>query len=485
MKLTKECTMSVCSYSTEYIDQDFVKVDHRFIQEFAPVVPDSMLKVYLYGLYACNKDISMDEMCQALNLSPEDLESAFLYWQEMGVVTVLSSNPLDVRYLPTKYASNHLKKYNKDKYTDFNIKVQELLNGRMLTPNEYNEYYYLMEHLHFEADALLMLIAYCVQLKNNKVGYSYIVTVAKNFASDGCTTCEKMEERLALQERSTSDLKLVLATLKIKRAPSIEEYNLYLTWTEVHGLAFEIINHLAKKVKSGGMERLDQLVTKCIENKLYSTKEIDDYYNNMDMLYTTAKQVVKNLGLRYENVEPVVETYILPWINCGLDSEMLATLSNQCFRQNIRTLTGLDQMVQKLYKLGIVTLDGLSQYLEKQKKEDQGIADVLTKLGLTRPVNPIDRNFYQTWTIDWNLPTQLIEYAISLSSDKALPMQYLNKILSYYHTNNISTVEQAQKQNISFASPVKEKTKKSGIKQRQYTKEEMSNLIQNIKEIDL
>ena len=119
----REYAMSICSYSTEYIDQDFVKVDHRFIQEFVPIVPDSMLKVYLYGLYACNKDITIDEMCQAHNLSQDDLESAFLYWKEMGVVTVLSSNPLDVRYLPTKYASNHLKKYNKDKYADFNIKV--------------------------------------------------------------------------------------------------------------------------------------------------------------------------------------------------------------------------------------------------------------------------------------------------------------------------------------------------------------------------
>ena len=485
-KKEKGVTMSVCRFSTEYVEQDFIKLDHYFIKEFVPNAPDQLLKVYLYGLYACQKDISLETMSQELNLSADDIESAFLYWQEMGLVTILSSDPLDVRYLPSKYGSAQLKKYNKDKYQNFTIKAQEILSGRMITPTEYNEYYYLIESLHFEEDALLLLMQYCVQLKNNKVGYKYITTVARDFASDGITTLEKMQEKLDTLKNSTEDVKLILNALKLKRTPTMEEYQLYQDWIEHQGMELNVLLYLAKQVKSGGMTKLNQLVTKCIENKLYSIKEIEDYQQQLDMLYTTARKVVKNLGLRYENVDPIVENYILPWTSYGFDEETLGMLANQCFKQNIRTLSGLNDTITKLYQLGIITKDDLMQYFAKQEKEDQKIKTVLEKLGLSRSVNSMDRHFYRTWTIDWSMSEDLILYASTISQEKSLPLQYLNKLLSAYHTKKITTVEQAEKDHIIMPdNTTKVKKKEPSIKQRSYTKQEMSNLIQNIKEIDL
>lgn len=478
--------MAVCRFSTEYVDEDYIKLDHSFIKQFVPNTPDNLLKVYLYGLYACQKEIELNDMSNALNLSNDDIESAFLYWQEMGLVTVLSTSPLEVRYLPTKYGNYHLKNYNKDKYADFTIKVQEILSGRMITPTEYNEYYYLIETMHFEQDALLMLIKYCTQLKNNKVGYSYIVTVAKDFAGDGIITASKMEEKLQNLEASSSDVKLVLSALKIKRNPSIEEYRLYEDWTSHDGIDLNLLLYLAKQVKNGGMSKLNTLVTKCIENKLYSIKEIEDYNTHVEMLYSTAKKVVKNLGLRYETLEPIVETYILPWTSYGFDEETLAMLANHCFKQSIRTLAGLNDTIIKLYQLGLITLNDLENYFTKQAKEDEKIKDVLQKLGLNRSVNAMDRKFYHTWTLDWGTAPELLDYAISLSADKSLPLQYLNKLLSAYHTKNIKTVDKAKAEGISFASSsTQSKGKEPTIKQRSYTKQEMSSLIQNIKEIDL
>lgn len=478
--------MAVCRFSTEYVEENYIKLDHSFIKEFVPNTPDNLLKVYLYGLYACQKEIELTEMCSTLNLSEDDIESAFLYWQEVGLVTILSSSPLEVRYLPAKYGSYHLKNYNKDKYADFTLKVQEILSGRMITPTEYNEYYYLLDTLHFEQDALLMLIKYCTQLKNNKVGYSYIVTVAKDFASDGILTCEKMEEKLKSLEASSTEIKLVLNALKLKRNPTMEEYRMYEDWTSHEGIDLNLLLYLTKQVKNGGMARLNTLVTKCIENKLYSIKEIEDYNTHVDMLYSTAKTVVKNLGLRYETVEPIVETYILPWTSYGFDEGTLAMLANHCFRENIRTLAGLNDTIVKLYQLGLVSLSDLENHFAKQAKEDAKIKEVLEKLGLNRNVNRMDRTFYQTWTIDWSISAELLEYAISLSADKSLPLQYLNKLLSAYHTKNIKTVDEAKAENISFASTsTMGKTKQPTIKQREYSKQEMSSLIQNIKEIDL
>ena len=126
------------------------------------------------------------------------------------------------------------------------------------------------------------------------------------------------------------------------------------------------------------------------------------------------------------------------------------------------------------------------QYFAKQEKEDQKIKTVLEKLGLSRSVNSMDRHFYRTWTIDWSMSEDLILYASTISQEKSLPLQYLNKLLSAYHTKKITTVEQAEKDHIIMPdNTTKVKKKEPSIKQRSYTKQEMSNLIQNIKEIDL
>ena len=175
--------MTFCKFSTEYTSNSFVQIENSFLSEFMPNAPENCVKVYLFGLYKCNNPLALDNniesFSQILNLSQEDIVSCFLYWQELGLVQLLGTTPLEVRYLPVKHGSVKLKKFNKDKYKAFNMKAQELI-ARMITPLEYQEYYYLIESMHIEPDALLMIIDYCVKQKGDTVGYSYILTVAKN-----------------------------------------------------------------------------------------------------------------------------------------------------------------------------------------------------------------------------------------------------------------------------------------------------------------
>ena len=166
--------MSFCEYSSEVVSINSTQVDNVFFAEFMPNANGDYVKVYLYGLYKCasGKDNSLESFAKDLKMSADDIISIFYHWQELGLVQVITADPIMVRYLPIKNAIQKIKKYNVDKYTAFNISAQELIGSKMLTPRELEEFYYLIENLKMEKEAVLKVIEYCVKLKGKNVSVS-------------------------------------------------------------------------------------------------------------------------------------------------------------------------------------------------------------------------------------------------------------------------------------------------------------------------
>ena len=107
--------MAFCKFSSEYVINKETQVDNLFINEFLPYAPAECVKVYLYGLYKCSNssayDNTIENFSKVLNLSPEEIEDAFLYWQEQGLVQVLNTCPIEIRFMPLKNVINNTKKY--------------------------------------------------------------------------------------------------------------------------------------------------------------------------------------------------------------------------------------------------------------------------------------------------------------------------------------------------------------------------------------
>ena len=134
--------MSFCRFSTELVANNKTQIDNIFIDNFLPSAPDLCVKVYLYGLYLATNDIEIDNTFEAfakkLNISELDLESAFRYWEEQGLVQVLSTYPIQVLYKPLKDVFNGIRLYKPEKYEKFNSQAQELFKGmREITNTEY------------------------------------------------------------------------------------------------------------------------------------------------------------------------------------------------------------------------------------------------------------------------------------------------------------------------------------------------------------
>lgn len=479
--------MAFCKFSASYIIKDRTSIDNAFIYDFLPYAPEMCVKIYLLGMARCANadapDNNIENFARILNISEEDVLSAFLYWQELGLVQLIESNPAEVRYLPLSENVGNIKKYKIGKYNDFNLQMQEILNKRMLTPNEYSEYYTLIESYHMQPEALLMIAKYCADYKGGNVGHAYITTVAKNWINEGILTAaaarEKIDELGVLDE----SIKIVLQALKTKRHAQLEDRQMLNKWMQKMGFDLSVVVYAAKyfsvKKQRIDMAFLDGLMQKYYELKLFSIQEIEDYEQTKEQLYSVAKNIVKNLGLFYEDVTRVVEVYIMPLVSMGYSHQMLCNIANYCFLSNIRTLAGFNATVLKLYKLGIVRQRALDEYLKGLLQEDECIKQVLNELNLVRNVNSYDRTYYDTWTNQWNFNPDIILYGASLACGKQNPMQYLNKILSSWFNAGVHTVEDAKKQTFSF-----ENSSAASEQKLKYTKEQLNSLFANLDEVE-
>ncbi len=480
--------MSFCRFSTEFIANSKTELDNIFINDYLPFAKPTDVVVYIYGLYLCNSngfDNSLSNVAQTLNMSEDDVIAAYEFWEEQGLVQILRTNPLQITYIPLKNVITANKLYKPDKYTIFNQQANEIFKGkRSISKHEYQEYYDFIERYHVEQEALLMIMQYCVDTKQSAVGYNYILTVAKNWANEGITSTLQVEQRLQKFQEKSPEMCEIFNLVGIKRSPYVEERSLLNKWLNDYGFTIDVILHICKSFKGKNrfsFEKTDKILSKYYEMKLFSIQEIDSYECQKQELYTLAKDINKALGLYYENLENIVESYILKWINMGFDNNLLLDIANYCFKSSIRTLEGMDKSVTKFYKLGLLSVDAFNEYMGNIISIDEKIQLLLDKMDVCRVVNFIDRENYKTWTENWNMGENIIEYAASIAKGKDNPVKYLSKVLADYHEKGIKTLDEAKK-----TSPVEYvKENKKNFKGRSYSSTQLNALFQSIDEVDV
>lgn len=481
--------MSFCKFSSQSIISNKTEVDNIFISEFLPYAPDNAVKVYLYGLFKCSSpsssDNSLERFSKVLKIDEDEIMEIFEFWQNEGLVQILSDDPVEIRYMPLKNVLTNTKKYNVDKYGNFAQKAQEIIEGRMISPSEFGVYFDTIETFHIEPEALLMIMKYCVNTKGENVGYPYIITVAKNWAYDGINTVAEVENRLISYQNISEDLKQVMKDIGTRKIPTIEEKELFLKWTEELGFELGSIRQAIKLNKKPTVKfsfvKLDEILMSYYEMKIFSIPEIEEYEKNKTLMFALAKKVAKELGLYYENYDKIVETYISKWVQMGFDESAVLKIASYCFSCSIRQFQGMDRVMQKFYKLGLLTVSSLQNYFAGILSQDEEIKEILSLCGAERQVNSFDRDFYRNWKENWKFPVEVIKEAASHAAGKAQPMKYINGVLANWNEQDVKTLEKAKEQGQFF---VKEKSTEKP-KARAYSKEQLDALFDSLEEIEV
>ncbi len=473
--------MPFISVSDDVAKKSFTSVENKFITKYLPVLEPIAVKIYLFSLYLYQNGMtaySLTDLAQSLNLTEDEAKEYFEYLEEYELVSILSLSPFEVKILDAENVYGTPKKFKPEKYADFTKNAQNVLKGRMISTNEFREYFYLLEEYGFEQNALIMIISYCVNLKGDDIRFSYIKKVAKSFADEGVTTAKKVDEKLSAYTSSTPALIKLFSAAGIKKQPDVDDDKLYKKWTNEFGFDDAAIIAAAKQFKVKTCERLDEALEELFKNRKFDVKEIEDYCKNRNSVYSLTFEIAKNLGVYLQNAAPYVENYVGVWCNFGYSFECLKTLSVHCFKNGIKSFENMDIRIKKLYDEGIVSDESVEEYIDTQIATDEFIQLLLNNCGLKRKVIDWDRECLKKWR-DWDFSADMLFAAAKLSAGTANPMAYMNSILSSWKNKGIYTVEAIPKEDNAKIKPSNKKQKVSPLDQWRATMEAIKELEEN------
>jgi len=478
--------MAFIKLSRDFKKNSFINLDSNFVTDFLVDANEKSIKVYLLGLYYSTIDSeinTIDNFCKTLNMSLKDVEKAFKYWEEEGLVKISNLENLEIIYFPIDSKTAKFKPIDEGKYGDFYVLCQNVLSHE-LTTNEFKAYVDLIEKSKIEPEALLMIIKYATNCKDKNVNANYILAIAKSWIEEKIYTTKAVEEKIKEIELTSGKIINIFNVLGIKRNATLDERDMYIKWTKVFHYTDSTILDVAESLKKkGGMKALDNKMAKYHSMQYFTTEEILTYEKNKKHLTTLAKEICSKLGVFIENLEPVIDMYLNNWLYKGYSDETLKMLATYCFKSENKSLESMDVVIQKLYKQGIVSQGAFNQYMFELNVTDENIRKILDNLNLERNVTQRDRELYNVWMCEWNISAEILDFAINLSKNKLSPFAYLTKILSVLHEQNVKTIEEAQ--NIKFDNDTNTaKKQKPNINTRSFSDEELNRLFDNLKEID-
>lgn len=434
----------VCSFSKDYSKTSFTAIENSFITDYLPHSGENAVKVYLYGLFLCSnkeKECSLSEMAQTLSLSEQEVKDCFYYWEEFGLVNVTDSVNFNVVYIPINQTTRlKPRKIKAEKYSEFAKSLQILLPSRMISTNEYTDYFSIMETYSIKPDAMLMIIKYCIDLKGNDIGHKYISTVAKDFGSRSINTIEKVEKQLADYVFKTAEISKILKALSSKRQPELEDSYLLKKWNNELNFDTDSIVFAAKHLKKGSMEKLDEFLLKLYSVKCFSKEEIENHLKNEQKIYDLTIRINKSLGIYEDVLSTEIDTYVNKWLSYGFDGDALVFIASQMYLEDKKTLPLMDDFITLLRGRGFIDLTSINDYFENKKHVEEFIKKILINAGVNRRPTPWDEENLTMWR-SWNFTDDMILEAAKLSSGKSSPTAYINGILSNWKNKGIFSLE--------------------------------------------
>lgn len=464
--------MALISISDELAKKSFTSVENKFITKYMPVLEPLAVKVYLFSLYIYQNGLSsytLEDLSKSLSISEEEAKNYFEYLEEFELVSVVSDSPFEVKILDADNVYGSPKKFKPEKYADFSKVVQGIIKGRMISTNEYREYFVLIEEYGFEQNALLMIINYCVNLKGDDIKFQYIKKVAKSFAEDGITSAKKVDEKLSAYTSSTPSLIRIFAAAGINKRPDVDDDKLFKKWTTELGFEEKAVICAAKHFKAKTAEKLDIALTELYKNKKFDVKEIEDYCKNKNSVYAATVDIARALGVYMQNSAPYVENYVNVWYDYGYSFDCMKEVAAYCFKHNKKSFEDMHEFILKIYKDGMVTDYVVGNYLAELNAEDAFIKKLINQCGLTRKVIDWDKENLSRWR-SWNFSDEMLIEAAKLSAGKSNPMAYMNGILSAWKSEGTYSLDKIRKASPSLSKPEasESRTEKAAIEQHFY-----------------
>lgn len=440
--------MGFCSYSREFSLSSYTNIENQFINKYMALADGDAVKAYIFGLYLCQnvqEEYTLSEAAKTLNMSEEKLVDSFRFWEDFDLLEIVSLTPFSVRYFPADYSKGRPKRIRTEKYSDFNKAVQSMMPKRMITPNEFEKYFAFMEQYSVKPEALILIVKYCVDLKGENISQNYILQVAKNFAAEGVTTVEQVEEKLSDYVLRSGDIAKVLRALGSSKKPEPEDYRLLKKWTDDMSFEADVVIFTASLFKKSSLAKLDEILGELYANKKFGRNEIKDYLARKSEIRALTLQIARELGVYCQIADPYIDNFVSGWLAAGYEDASLANLAKYCFKRDKKSFEKMDELIKKLLSLGVVSADSIAAYMEDEALEREFAARILKAAGIPRRVTNWDRDCLKSWR-SWGFSDEMILKAAEMAAGKNSPVPYITSVLSSWKAKNIFSPDQLEKQ---------------------------------------
>ncbi len=261
------------------------------------------LKVLLYCFSDTAREISAENIANALGVDVYEVRDALLFWEQNGVLLNAEGSKIDDKpqksegelrpeVLPSR--EDVARRGNEDEKIRLLLREAQLKFGRNLKSNESRILVWLYDDKGMDVSVLLLLLHYAANTDRLRIGF--IEKTALAWLDKGVTTLIDAEEQIAAAAREELCWKTVRSAFMIDRAlPGKREQEYAALWVGEWGLSIDILReayricadstgklsfpYIAKILKAwhtDGIKTLDDL-KKIEEHKSNDTPLTDGY----------------------------------------------------------------------------------------------------------------------------------------------------------------------------------------------------------------
>ncbi len=194
-------------------------------------------------------------------------------------------------------------------------------------------------------------------------------------------------------------------------------------------------------------------------NEIASIKESPSKYLTPKEISSRIEQSgdVKFLLVSAENCFGKSLTYtdqrVLVWIHdyLGLKSDIILMIIEFCKSIEKSSMKFIEKVAVTWYDKNICTHEQAEFEIMQLQKYYSLSGKILSLLGLNRTLSTKEKEYVNSW-VDMNIDFDLIQIAYDKTIDATgkISFAYMNKIISDWHSNGISTKEQIEKNDINY-----------------------------------
>lgn len=261
-------------------------VPKSIVDNYIKLANEASIKVLLYMLRNNEQELSSKNISDALNISENQVEEAFIFWENANIFTKRSNDAITNSENQTIVKKENKTELNKPAKRNYNINPSEIAEriekseeikclffmaeesfGKPLNHTEQSIFIWIHDYLGLSTDVILMLTAYCISIEKGNI--RYIETIAADWADREINNLEAAQNEIKRLEEYSGFNRKIMKIFGMNRKPTSKQQEYIDTWKE-KGYNIELIEYAYEKT----IESIDKL------NFPYINKILENWYES-------------------------------------------------------------------------------------------------------------------------------------------------------------------------------------------------------------